>query len=799
MKMSLAWLKEHLETKASLEDIAAGLTMLGLVADDIYDTGKDLVAFSIVEIIEALPHPNADRLQVCKVKTGSEILQIVCGAPNARVGLKTVLAPIGSQIPATKLELKPTQIRGIDSQGMLCSAKELNLEGNAEGIIEVPDEAVVGHSYAAYLGLNDPVLDIEITPNRGDCLGAYGLARDLAAAGMGRLKPLQNETIVGQGPSSVQVKLSPEVLKACPFFAGRMIQGVQNKPSPTWLQQRLRAIGLRPISALVDITNYLAYDLGRPMHVFDADKVSGDLQVRLSKTGEMLKALDGKEYTLDQGMTVVTDQSGPLAIAGIIGGESSSCTEATTNVFIESALFDPVAVASTGRKLNIITDSRYRFERGVDAALILPALEFATRFIIEHCGGIPSEIITVGALPSAKESIRFRPYKLKTIGGVELSEQHVETILQDLGFAVEKVSDAWRIGVPSWRHDVNLEADLVEEVVRVNGYDNIPVAPLSLPDHANPFAGEATQSLRQKRTWIARRCLASRGLNEALTWSFVTHKNAQLFGGGDPTLQLTNPISADLSDMRPSLLSNLIEAGQRNHNRGYPHSALFEVGSQFHDISPEGEKVVVTGVRRGDATPRHWLQPHRLVDPFDVKADCLAVLKAVAMDSETLQITASTPDWYHPGRSGAILLGSKTILAYFGEIHPRVLAQMDIQDTIVGFELFLDAVPSLRSKNKPLKVSPYQPLERDFAFVVDQEVTAGQIITAVRKADRELIKDISVFDVYQGKGIEEGKKSVALSVRFEPQDATLTEAQINALFDAIVENVKLTTGGELRS
>ncbi|MBL0942068.1 MAG: phenylalanine--tRNA ligase subunit beta [Alphaproteobacteria bacterium] len=799
MKMSLSWLKDYLETEASLEEIALRLTMLGLVVDDIHEARKDLEAFSIVEIIEALPHPNAHRLQVCKVNIGSKILQIVCGAPNARVGLKTVLAPIGSQIPATKLTLKPIQIRGIDSQGMLCSAKELNLEGDAEGIIEVPDDAMVGKSYAAYIGLDDPVLDIEITPNRGDCLGAYGLARDLAAAGVGTLKPLKIPKIVDQGPSILKVRISPEAQKSCPFFAGRVIQGVQNKPSPAWLQQRLRTIGLRPISALVDITNYLAYDLGRPMHVFDADKISVDLQVRFSKTGEILKGLDGKTYTLDHDMTVVADQNGPLAIAGIIGGESSSCTEATTNVFIESALFEPVAVASTGRRLNIITDSRYRFERGVDADLIIPAIEIVTQFIIEHCGGIPGEIITAGILPSEKETISFNPHKVKTIGGVQLSNQHIEIILKNLGFTIEQASDAWRITVPSWRQDVALEADLIEELVRVHGYDNIPVVPLPLPQYTNPFRGKAGQDLRQKRAWIARRCLASRGLNEALTWSFVTHDNAQLFGGGDPALKLTNPISTDLSDMRPSLLSNLIAACQRNHNRGYPHEALFEVGSQFHSIHPEGEKIVVTGVRMGDATPRHWLQKQRPVDSFDVKADSMAVLEAFGIDRETLQITASAPGWYHPGRSGAILLGPKTVLAYFGEIHPQVLAQMDVQDAIVGFELFLDAVPSLRPKNKPLKISPYQPTERDFAFVVNQEVTAGQLISAVRKADRELIKDVVVFDVYQGKGVEEGKKSIALSVRFEPQEATLTDAQITALFDAIVENVKLTTGGELRS
>jgi phenylalanyl-tRNA synthetase beta chain len=799
MKISLTWLKKYLETEKSLEDIASHLTMLGLVVDDIYEPGKALEAFKVAEIIEALPHPNAGRLQVCKVKTGSDILQIVCGAPNARVGLKTVLAPIGSQIPETKLELKAVQIRGVDSQGMLCSAKELGLEDGTEGIIEVPHDAVVGQSYAVYLGLSDPILDIEITPNRGDCLGAYGLARDLAAAGVGQLKSLQVPSIVSQKLSTLNIKILPEAQQACPFFAGRMIYGVQNRQSPLWLQQKLQAVGLRPISALVDITNYLTYDLGRPMHVFDADKISGELSVRLSHTGETLEALNDKSYTLAQGMTVVADQGGPLTLGGIIGGKASSCTGSTTNVFIESALFDPLAIALTGRKLNIITDSRYRFERGVDPTLIIPSLEFATHFILEHCGGSASELVSAGTLPTLCTTINFRPEEVKTLTGLEITELQIEKTLKSLGFELKKMRDTWRVTVPLWRHDITLEADLVEEIVRVYGYDNIPVVQLSLPQNANSFEGEIGQSLRQKRSWIARRCLASRGLNEALTWSFVTHKNAQLFGGGNPALQLTNPINADLSDMRPSLLSNLIEACQRNHHRGFHHSALFEVGFQFHDIYPEDEKMVITGVRMGEAVPKHWLQQQRSVDLFDVKADCLALFEAFGINAESLQVISQTPNWYHPGKSGTILLGTEAVLAYFGELHPRVLAEMDIQEAMVGFELFLDMVPSLQSKNKPFKVSSYQPVERDFAFVVDQEISAAQLINAVRKVNRDLIKEIGIFDVYQGKGIEEGKKSVALSVRFEPQDATLTDAEITALFTAIVKEVKRTTGGELRS
>lgn len=799
MRMSLTWLKDHLDTEASLEDIASRLTMSGLVVDGIDHPGKDLAAFYVVEIMEALPHPAADRLRICKVNTGSAILQIVCGAPNARAGMKAVLAPLGSKIPATGLELKPVQIRGVDSQGMLCSAKELDFEEDADGIIEAPEDAAVGQNYAAYLGLDDAVLDIEITPNRGDCLGAYGLARDLAAAGIGSLKPLQIVPVPGKKPSALKVMIAAEALEACPFFAGRMIFGVQNRPSPAWLQKRLRALGLRPISALVDITNYLAYDLGRPMHVFDADKVSGNFQVRLSQKGEMLDALNDKSYTLDQGMTVVADQSSVLAVAGIIGGTSSGCTEATTNVFIESALFDAVKIALTGRKLNIITDSRYRFERNVDTAMILPALEFAARFIVEHCGGVPSEIITAGALPTARPAISFRPQKVKTLAGLDVTEPQVERILTGLGFEIEKDPGVWRVTAPSWRHDITLEADLVEETARIYGYDKIPVVQLPLPDQSHVFEGGSGQNLRQKRAWISRRCLASRGLNEALTWSFVTHGNAKLFGGGAPSLRLINPISADLSDMRPSLLSNLIEACKRNHHRGFDDTAFFEVGFQFRDITPQGEHLVVAGIRTDYAAPKHWAQPQRRVDAFGVKADCLAVLEAFGMDVGSLQVTSQTPGWYHPGRSGAITLGPKTILAHFGEIHPQVLAQMDVQGVTVGFEVFLDAVPNLRAKNQPLKISPYQPVERDFAFVVDQEVTAGQVISAVRKAEKTLIKEVSVFDVYQGKGIEDGKKSIALSVRFEPQDATLTEAQITALFDAIVERVKKATGGELRS
>lgn len=801
MKITLSWLKDYLETDASLEAITDQLSMLGLVVDEVLHPGAALNDFRVAEVIEAAPHPNADRLQVCKVNDGEQTLSIVCGAPNARKGLKVALAPIGALIPSSGKALKLGKIRDVESQGMLCSAVELNLTEESDGgIMELDQDAPVGQPLPQYLGLDDPVIDIEITPNRGDCLGAYGVARDLAAAGLGTLKPVQAPKVSAHGTSDVQIEIAPETKDVCPIFAGRLIKGVKNCPSPDWLQNRLRAIGLRPISALVDITNYLAYDLGRPMHVFDADKLTGNLNIRFAKAGEKIQALDEKEYSLDDSMIVVADQNQAQSVAGVIGGEDSGCTLETINVLVESAVFDALSITMTGRKLNVLTDSRYRFERGVDAAMVLPAMEKATAFILEHCGGEASEIQVAGAPPQAPKPVAFRPARIKELVGIEVDSTEIADILTRLGFAVDQTSDqssaTWTVSVPTWRHDITLEADLVEEVARIHGYDDIHSVPLPKPAHTTQV--DKVGSERRHRSWAVRRALAGKGLSEALTWSFIQEDRAKLFAGGIPELKLINPISADLSDMRPSLLPNLIDACQRNHNQGRANTALFEVGPQFHDSTPEGQQWIAAGVRMGENHVRHWLDKARPVDVYDAKADALAALKACGINALKLQVVAEAPDWYHPGRSGTLRLGPKNTLAHFGELHPATLDAMDAQGPMVGFEVILSALPPKGRGVKKLTMSPYQPVERDFAFIVDQDVAASDVVKAVRKADSQLITDVVLFDVYQGQGVPEGKKSLALSVRLEPKVATLTEEDIGSVAKEIVEQVRGAVGGTLR-
>ena len=800
MKLTLAWLKDYLDTIASLDEIAEKLSMLGLVVDDIYNPAVELAPFKIVQVVETQPHPNADRLKICKVDTGTETVQIICGDPNVQQGMKAVLATPGTIIPATGQKLKVSKIRDIESPGMLCSATDLNLGEDSKGIIKVEAAAPIGKSYAQYKGLDDPVLDIEITPNRGDCLGAYGIARDLAASGIGKLKPLKIKPVPQQFKTALTIKIAPDTKDACPMFAGRLLKGVQNKPSPLWMQNRLQAVGLRPISALVDITNYLTYDLGRPMHVFDADKLKGNIQVRLAKAGEKIQALDEKEYKLDDGMTLVCDDQDPLSVAGVIGGMASSCTNDTINVIIESAIFDPIRTSLTGRKLNVITDSRYRFERGVDAAMVLPALEFATQFILEHCGGEASNIVVAGKEPKTSRSIAFSPNRVKSLAGLPLPKTQIATILANLGFEIKKNNDAWSVRPPSWRHDVAQEADLVEEVVRIHGYDKIESAPLPAPTESQMLENDAELLARHEWVWTTRRALTARGLTEVMTYSFLTSNHAKLFGGGKSELRLLNPISADLSDMRPSLLANLIDASRRNANRGIANAALFEVGPQYLSTAAQGEVLAASGIRTGLNIQRHWLEDSRRTDTYDAKADVLTVLKACGIDTAALQIVPEAPKWYHPGRSGTLRLGPKNVLAYFGQIHPTVLNQMDFDKTTVGFEVFLSNLPVSRKKARAaLQISHFQPLERDFAFVLEASIPASRVVDAVYKTDKELITHVAVFDVYQGQGIATGYKSLAISVRLEPKKATLTEAQINEVSQKIIDQVKKVTSGELRS
>lgn len=802
MKFTLDWLKQYLDTDAGIDRIAEALTTIGLEVEEVTDRARELAPFKVVHVKSAEPHPDADKLKVCEVDTGAETVQVVCGAPNAHTGMKAVFAASGTVVPGTKLKLKKSKIRGVESNGMLVSERELGLSDEHTGIIEAPADAPVGTPFAEVAGLDDPIIEIAITPNRGDCLGVYGIARDLAAAGLGRLKPLPEVTVPGQFESPVKVHLAfPKAAEnACPLFAGRLIRGVKNGSSPKWLQDRLTAIGLRPISVLVDITNFFTFDLGRPLHVFDAGKLAGDLTVRFARPGETLKALDERAYALADGMTVIADEKGPQGLGGIMGGEETGVTGETTDVFLEAAYFDPKRTAETGRKLQIESDARYRFERTVDPAFVLPATELATQMILDLCGGEASETVVAGAEPAWRHTVTFRPARVASLGGVAVEAERARAILVALGFAVEsQEGDSWRVAVPSWRPDIDGEADIVEEVLRIVGYDNIPAEPLSKTVAVTQSALTPT---RRRQGW-ARRALAGRGMTEAVTWSFLPQAQAEMFGGGAPELRLLNPISTDLSNMRPSLLANLATAAARALDRGFADTALFEVGPTYENATPAGQRLVAGGVRRGKTGDRNWLENPRAVDAFDAKADALAALAAIGAAVDKAQVTADAPDYYHPGRSGTIRLGPKLVLGHFGELHPAVLEALDLKGPVAAFEVFLDAVPVPKRKagktRSALKVSDFQAVDRDFAFIVDRDVRAEDVLRTAKGADKALIVDATVFDLYEGKGIEEGKKSLAFSVRLQAKDRTLTDEEINAVADKVVQAVTKVTGGALRA
>jgi len=800
MKFTLDWLKDHLETTAPLDEIVAKLSMIGLEVEGVEDRAKPLAPFKVAYVREARPHPNADRLRVCEVDTGAEVVRVVCGAPNARTGMKGVFAPAGSYIPGTDMVLKPGVIRGEASNGMLVSEREMGLSDEHEGIIEVPEDTPVGTPIAAILGLDDPVIDVAITPNRGDCLGVRGIARDLAAAGLGTLKPFEAAPVPGtfDSPMAWRRDLPPDAEDACPYVAGRYFRGVRNRPSPAWMQARLRAIGLRPISALVDITNYVTYDLNRPLHVFDADKTAGDVTMRLARAGEEIVALDGETYTLDPSMVVIADDNGPEGIAGVMGGAAAGVSEETTNVFLEVALFDPARVAATGRALGILSDARYRFERGLDPASAAWGVEVAARMILDLCGGEASHVAGAGTRPTGRREISFRPARVAALGGLEVAPEAQTRILGDLGFQVAGTGERLSVIVPSWRNDVEGEACLVEEVLRIHGYEAIPQVPLA---RATDLPAPALDA-RQRRAARARNALAWHGLEEAVTFSFVSSAVAALFGGGSDDLRLINPISTDLDAMRPSVLPGLILAAARNADRGLGDVGLFEIGPQYTDATPKGQAPVAAGVRAGSASPRHWAVPARAVDAFDAKADALAVLDACAAPVANLLVTADAPAWYHPGRSGVFRLGPN-VLAAFGEVHPGVARQLGLRGAAVAFEVYLDRVPLPRARKdgklRPAAdLPPFQPVERDFAFVVDADVPADKLLRAARAADKALVAGVALFDVYAGKGIPEGKKSLAIAVTLQPRDRTLTDADIEAVAAKIVAQVQKATGGELR-
>jgi phenylalanyl-tRNA synthetase beta chain len=796
MKTTLSWLKTHLDTEAPIAALAERLIMLGHDVESVEDRAAALDGFVVARVVSAEPHPNADRLRVCVVDNGTSETQVVCGAPNARAGMKGVFGPAGVHIPKTGAVLTESAIRGVASKGMLMSAAELALGDDHAGIIELGADAPIGTSYATLLGLDDPVIDLKVTPNRADCLGVRGIARDLAAAGVGQLKPLDTTPIEGRFRSPIAIHL--EGLTACPLFLGRHIRGLKNGPSPRWLRDRLEAIGLRPISALVDITNFVTFDLNRPLHVFDAGKLAGDLTVRFARPGEILHALNGREYELDPEITAITDANGVQSLGGVIGGEATGCTEATTEVFVEAALFDPIRTAATGRRLEIASDARYRFERGIDPAFVGPGLEIATRLILELCGGEPSEIVVAGAEPQWRREYLLRPERMSGLGGLHVPPAESRAILEALGCTVADAAEhdgSLTVSPPPWRGDIEGEADLVEEVLRIKGYDHIPAVPLPRESVVSRPAIDP----RRRRLELVRRTLAERGFVEAVTFSFISADMAERFGGAKPELRLVNPISADLDAMRPSVLPGLVEAARRNADRGLPDVALFELGPLYRNDRPDGQTNVAAGLRAGRVRPRHWREPAREADLYDAKADALAALAAAGAPIDNIQASADPMPWYHPGRAGRLRLGS-TELGHFGELHPDVLEACEAKGPIAAFEVFIDAVqlPRARGARLPLRLSVFQPVERDFAFIVDSDLPAETLLRAARAVDRKLVTEIRLFDVYEGTGLPEGKKSLAISVTLQPQEATLTDAEIDGFSKRLVAQVEKATGGTLR-
>ncbi|MBY6154077.1 phenylalanine--tRNA ligase subunit beta [Vannielia litorea] len=796
MKFTLSWLKEHLETDASLDDILDALTDLGLEVEGVEDPASRLTAFTIGKVLAAEKHPDADRLKVCRVLTDEGEKQIICGAPNAREGITVVVAKPGTYVPGIDTTIQVGKIRGIESHGMMASEREMELSDEHDGIIELAS-GEVGDKFTDWLAANrpeavDPVIEIAITPNRPDALGVHGIARDLAARGLGTLKPLAQHKIEGTFASPVNVTIAEDAADGCHVFQGRYIKGVKNGPSPEWLQKKLRAIGLRPISALVDITNYFTYDRNRPLHVFDGGKVKGDLLIHRAKGGEELLALDGKTYAMPEGALVFSDENGVESVAGIMGGEESGCTEETTDVILEAAYWDFVQIAMTGRALKINSDARYRNERGIDPGYNRQAVDDATAMILELCGGEPSELIEAGAVPDVSRAYKLDAARCSSLVGMDIPEATQRASLEALGF----VMDGDMAQVPSWRPDVKGEADLVEEVARIASLTGLVGKPMArvAPGVPKPILTES-----QQRERIARRTIAALGYNECVTYSFIDEATAKLFNGGDEATRLENPISSEMSHMRPALLPGLLQAAARNQARGLGDMALFEVGAAFHGGEPGEQHMLATGLLVGATGPRDSFGARRDVDVYDAKADCEAVLAALGAP-ERVQFRREASDWWHPGRSSVMALG-KNVLAVFGEIHPRILREMDVKGPAVGFTIWPQAVPAKKAKGASrgaVVMADLQAVERDFAFVVDADVAAMDLMNAARGADKALIEDVRLFDQFIGGSLGEGKKSLAITVRMQPSEKTLTDEDIAGVAAKVVEKVTKATGGVLR-
>ena len=798
MKFTLSWLKDHLETTASVAEIAEALTDLGLEVEEISNPGERLADFTIGKVMSAEKHPDADRLRVCQVETDEGVKQIICGAPNAREGITVVVAKPGVYVPGIDTTIGVGKIRGIESFGMMASEREMELSDEHDGIIELPS-GEVGARFVDWLAENDPakvdpVIEIAITPNRPDALGVRGIALDLAARGLGTMKDAPKAHVEGQFPCPITVSIDEDTkTDGCFVFAGRLIRGVTNGPSPEWLQDRLRAIGLRPISALVDITNFFTYDRNRPLHVFDADKVAGNLRVHRASGGETFTGLDEKEYTFSKGQVVISDDNGIESVGGIMGGLATGCTAETTNVFLEAAVWDHIQIAHTGRALKINSDARYRNERGIDPAFNMEAHDLATQMILDLCGGEASNIVVAGEAPDVARAYRLDAAKVQSLVGMEIPEAEQRQTLTRLGFRLEGNT----AHVPSWRPDILGEADLVEEVARVASLTKLVGRPMPRMQAGVP---QPILSAAQKRERAARRTAAALGYNECVTYSFIDKASATLFGGGDDATMLANPISSEMSHMRPDLLPGLLQAAAKNQARGAMDLALFELGHAFHGGEPEEQHVQVSGILVGRTGPKDVHKASRPVDLYDAKADAEAILGALGAPAK-VQILRGASEWWHPGRHGMICLGPKKVLGVFGELHPKILREMDVKGPVVGFTLYPADIPQPRNAGAnrgAMKISDLQAVERDFAFVVDADVEALTLVNAAAGADKVLIDDVRVFDEFIGGSLGEGKKSLALTVRLQPTDKTLKDADIEAVSAKIVEKVTKATGGTLR-
>ena len=793
MKFTLSWLKQHLETNSDIETILKKLTNIGLEVESSYNPSEALNGFIAAKIISTKPHPDADRLQLCLIDTGTEEIEIVCGAKNAKEGLTTIYAPVGSTIPASGMKLKKAKIRGIESSGMLCSEKELNLGDDSEGITELSDQISPGTSISKALDINDTYVEIAITPNRPDCLGIRGIARDLAAAGLGELIK-EKQIKISASKENLPVFIDTENnFEGCTIFAGRLIKNITNNKSPDWLVKRLESIGVKSINCLVDITNFINFDRGRPLHVYDANKINNKIGARDAKVGEKILALDGKDYELKPGMCVIADNEKVLGIGGVMGGNESGSTIETNDVFIESAYFDPIKTALSGRALNIISDSRYRFERGVDPEYVIEGLNLATQMILDLCGGEAGEISLVDNLKFQPKKIKFDPKLVNKLTGIEIPNDKIVKILESLGF---DISNSWNVVVPSWRPDIYGEADLVEEIVRIFGLDNIESEPLlNLDQPTKPILTK-----KQKQIKMIKRSIASKGLMETISYSFINNKESLNFGGGSSSLKIVNPISDELSEMRPTPLASLVSIADENFKKGYTDIGIFEVGPGFLGVEQDEQITIASGLRigthRSEGSGKDW-QGFQKVSVFDAKEDVISVLELLNLNLESHKVERTAPDHYHPGRSGQIVTGGGDILASFGELHPKIIKTKDFK-VAVAFEIYIDSINKQKIKSN-LKIAPeisnLQPLKRDFSFVVSSDTEAQKIINAAKQSDQSFIKDVKIFDQFLG----ENEKSIAIEVIIQPKEVTLTDEQIESISKKIIKSVEDKTKGKLRS